>query len=109
MNINIRIIIILNSILTVLLLLCLLPMPYGFYQLVRFCVMTVFIILCFYEYKNGNQMLSIIFGCLVLLFQPFFKITLGRAIWNMVDVIVAVGIVIYTVQIYKKLDKSIKY
>jgi hypothetical protein len=29
-----------------------------------------------------------------LLFQPFFKISLGRTLWNMVDVIVAVGLLL---------------
>ena len=29
-----------------------------------------------------------IYGGLALLFQPFFKIALGREMWNVVDVIV---------------------
>ena len=32
----------------------------------------------------------ILFIALALLFQPFFKIALGRTIWNIVDVLVAV-------------------
>jgi hypothetical protein len=28
------------------------------------------------------------------LFQPFFKIALGRELWNIVDVIVAIGLII---------------
>jgi hypothetical protein len=31
---------------------------------------------------------------LALLFQPFFKIALGRQIWNIVDVVVGIGLLI---------------
>ena len=33
-------------------------------------------------------------GTLALLFQPFYKIALGRTIWNIVDVIVAIGLLV---------------
>lgn len=36
----------------------------------------------------------IIYGGLALLFQPFFKIALGRQMWNIVDVIVGIGLII---------------
>jgi len=32
---------------------------------------------------------------LALLFQPFFKISLGRTLWNIVDVIVGIGLLGY--------------
>ena len=35
----------------------------------------------------------IIYGGLALLFQPFFKIALGREVWNIVDVIVGIGLI----------------
>jgi hypothetical protein len=31
---------------------------------------------------------------LALLFQPFIKIALGRDIWNIVDVIVGIGLIV---------------
>jgi hypothetical protein len=34
----------------------------------------------------------IVYGILAFLFQPFFKIALGREIRNVVDVIVGVGL-----------------
>ena len=72
-----------------LLLLCLAPMPYGYYQLVRFVAMVVFAILALNYYKEKKNELSIMFGALALLFQPFLKVALGRMIWNVVDVAVA--------------------
>lgn len=85
---------IIKIILAVLFLLCLLDMPYGFYQIARFAGLVGFVLLARQSYKEGRKSETIIYGCLALLFQPFFKIVLGRQIWNMVDVIVAIGLII---------------
>lgn len=79
----------LKFVMAALLLLCLAPMPYGYYQFVRFVAMVVFAILAFNYYKDEKKELSIIFGALALLFQPFLKVALGRMMWNVVDVAVA--------------------
>lgn len=34
------------------------------------------------------------FGVLALLFQPIYKIALGRIVWNIVDVVVAVFFIV---------------
>lgn len=82
-------------VLVILLLLCLAPMPYGFFQLVRFVAM-VFFALFAYEYWNkDSKPLAITFVALALLFQPFLKIELGRTIWNIVDVVTAMGLVLF--------------
>ena len=76
--------------LALLLLLCLAPMPYGYYQFVRFVAMVIFI-LCAYQYYNKGWMkVAVMYGALTLLFQPFIKVALGRAMWNIVDVAVAI-------------------
>lgn len=80
--------------LAILLFLCLLPMLYGFYELVRFAALVGFSILAFHEYKNKAISFSIVFACLAILFQPFFKIALGRGIWNGLDVIVALFLIV---------------
>lgn len=76
-------------ILAILLLLCLIDFPYGFYQLVRFIALVGFGILAFKEYEKDNQSGMIIYIVLALLFQPLIKISLGRTLWNIVDIIVA--------------------
>jgi len=76
-------------ILAALLLLCLAPMPYGFFQLVRFVTMIGFIIFAYSYYEKKQNEWAITFGALALLFQPFIKISLGRVMWNIVDVAVA--------------------
>jgi hypothetical protein len=69
-------------------------MPYGFYQFVRFTALVGFVILAYQANEKGNKIQMILYGGLALLFQPFFKIVLGRQIWNIVDLIVGVGLVL---------------
>jgi len=81
-------------ILSIALLLCLLDMPYGYYQLVRFFALVVFVFLSYQCYKQGDNNLSYLYAVLAILFQPFIKISLGREIWNIVDVIVGTLLII---------------
>lgn len=92
----------LNIILTVLLLLCLAPMPYGYYMLVRWAAMVVFAVTAFNYYVENKKELAVTFGALALLFQPFIKIALGRTIWNIVDVAVAILLLVLTFTKNKK-------
>ena len=79
--------------LAALMFLCLLDMPYGFYQLVRFMALVGFGILAFIANEENNKTELIIYGALALLFQPFIKIALGREIWNIIDLIVGIGLI----------------
>ena len=81
-------------VLAILFFLCLADMPYGFYQFVRFAGLIGFAILAYQANQQGRQTEMIIYSGLALLFQPFFKIALGRQIWNIVDVVVGIGLVI---------------
>jgi hypothetical protein len=63
--------------LSILFLLCLADMPYGYYELVRMVGLIGFAILAFQANQKGNQVEMIIYIGLALLFQPFFKIALG--------------------------------
>lgn len=69
-------------------------MPYGYYQFVRFAGLIGFAILAYQANTQNKQTEMVIYGVLALLFQPFFKIALGRTIWNVVDVIVAIGLLL---------------
>ena len=79
--------------LAVFLLLCLAPMPYVYYQSIRLASMIVFAIMAYQYFEREKIPLAITFGGLALLFQPFFKVALGRTMWNVVDVVVAIGLV----------------
>jgi hypothetical protein len=69
-------------------------MPYGYFQFVRFISLIGFAVLSYHANEQGKQTEVIVYVALALLFQPFFKISLGRTLWNMVDVIVAVGLLL---------------
>ena len=81
-------------ILSALFLLCLAHMPYGFYSLIRFVAMIAFAIYAYVYYGKKNNKLAIIFVSLAILFQPLLPIYLGRTLWNIVDVIVAIFLVV---------------
>lgn len=84
----------LKRILIIALVLCLAPMPYGYYILVRYFAMIVFGLMTYqyYQEKKGNLMIT--FGALAVLFQPFIKIPLGRVVWNIVDIAIAVVLLV---------------
>ena len=84
----------LKQILIIALLLCLAPMPYGFYMLVRFFAAVMFGFMAYRYYQEKKENLMITFGALAVLFQPIIKIPLGRAVWNVVDVAVAIGLIV---------------
>ena len=81
-------------ILVILFFLCLADMPYGYYQFVRFAGLIGLVILAYQSNQKGRQTETIIYGGLALLFQPFFKIALGKQMWNIVDVVVGIGLLL---------------
>ena len=93
---------IIKIILAMLFFLCLLKMPYGYYQIVRFIGLVGFALLAYHasERKNKNEM--IIYACLAMLFQPFLKFSLSREVWNTIDVIVGIGLIISTIYTSKQ-------
>ncbi|WP_293784419.1 DUF6804 family protein [uncultured Pedobacter sp.] len=85
--------------LALLLLICLINMPYGYYQLVRFLAMIGFGILAYRTCSKGHLNVAIIYTALAVLFQPIIKIAFSRYLWNMIDVLVAIGLIL---SIYRK-------
>ena len=86
-------------------LLCLAPMPYGYYMLVRFVAMVAFGIMAYRYYMNNKAIAATMFGVLALLFQPIYKIALERVTWNVIDVLVAVLVIaLYVME--RRLEKK---
>lgn len=80
-------------ILVVALFACLLPLPYGTFDLIRFAAFAGFIYLAYCYHKGHNEGKALLFAALALLMQPFFKLSLGRAAWNFIDIVIAVFII----------------
>ena len=80
--------------LSILFFLCLINLPYGFYQLVRLAALIGFAILAYKAKHQNSKGEFIVYIALALLFQPFLKIPLGRQLWNIIDVIVGFTLLI---------------
>ena len=89
-------------VIAVMMLLCLAPMPYGYFQLARFLSTIAFGVMAYRYYRERKEWLAYTCGTLALLFQPFYKIALGRTVWNIVDVIVAIGLVALFIYEWKR-------
>lgn len=78
-----------NILLTIALLICLMPMPYGYYILIRYISAIVFGVMAYDYYCQKQKKMYVVTLSLALLFQPLIKLPLGRDIWNLVDIVVA--------------------
>lgn len=85
---------IVKTVLAILFFLCLFHLPYGFYQAMRFSALIGFALLAYWANENNNRNEMIVYASLAILFQPLFKIALGRDVWNIVDIIVGVGLIV---------------
>jgi hypothetical protein len=81
-------------VLALLFFLCLIDMPYGYYQFVRLVAMVGFSVLAYNYHEQDNRVGTIIFVVLAILFQPFIKVALGRELWNIIDVVVGLGLIV---------------
>ena len=84
--------------------LCLLDLPYGYYEIIRAMALLGFGILAYEAFQKQGYMAMIIYAFLGLLFQPFLKIALVRTLWNIVDVAVGLGLIV-SIFLTKKKDK----
>ena len=78
--------------LAILFFLCLLHMPYGYFQLVHILGLVGFTVLAYQASEKQDKTEVIIYVGLAILFQPFIKISLGRHVWNIVDVIIGIAL-----------------
>jgi predicted membrane protein len=64
--------------------------------------MVVFAILALFAFENKRKYEVILFISSAILFQPFKKIYLGRELWNIMDVLLAVYLFYSFFQVYNK-------
>lgn len=80
----------------IILMLCIIPMPYGFYTIIRFVITIISVYLAYTYQKQAKRELAISFIAIAFIFQPFIKLVLGREIWLILDVLVAVYLLVLT-------------
>ena len=69
---------------------CLADMPYGYFQLVRFLGMIGFSILAYFASTKKDNIFFVVWLASAILINPIVKISLGRSLWNVIDVIWAI-------------------
>jgi membrane associated rhomboid family serine protease len=99
---------IIKIVLSILIFTCLADMSYGFYQFVRFVAMVSVAYLAYLanEQNYKNELFGYI--ALAILFQPFAKIPLGRTIWNIIDVVVGIGLLVSIITPKNKKELQMK-
>ena len=65
--------------------------------------MAGFGLLAYQAYKLNRESEMIVYIVLAVLFQPLFKIALGRELWNVVDILAGAGLILSI--IIKKKEK----
>jgi len=65
--------------------------------------MAGFSVLAYNAFKRNRESEMIVYIVLAVLFQPLFKIELGSELWNVVDVLVGIGLIVSL--IIKKKEK----
>lgn len=87
--------------LILILLLCLFDMPYWYFQIVRIFGTIGFAYLAYSDFKNKLKFTAYVFGIAAILLNPIVKISFGRSMWNVLDVILAL-ILLLTILFGKK-------
>jgi hypothetical protein len=82
----------------ILLLLCILPMPYSFYTIVRLAMTIISGYLAYNYYSQNKKELAITFLIVAILFQPFIKFALGREVWLVVDIVTAIFLLVLAIR-----------
>jgi len=62
-----------------------LPLPYGYYMLLRFVACGVFAWAACITYEKNEEVLPWVFGILALVFNPLIKIHFPKELWAVVD------------------------
>lgn len=52
-------------------------------------------------YQEQKEGMAIFFGSMAILFQPIIKISLGRTMWNIVDVMMAIVLLVIWYREYR--------
>jgi len=69
-------------------------LPYGFFQLLRLIIFGLSAYLCWLSYVSKKGFWTWSFVFIGVLFNPIFPLYLGRDLWRIIDLLVAVFLII---------------
>ncbi|MEN8291879.1 DUF6804 family protein [Acinetobacter radioresistens] len=78
-----------------------LPLPYGYYQLLRFIAFFAFAIACFISFNNQQKIIPFFLGFAAIVFNPFLKIVFPKEFWAIIDLVAGIGLAVWTYNFYK--------
>jgi hypothetical protein len=78
------------------LVLAVMPVPYGYFSLLRLITTAVFVWAVLESHRRGHPTLPWIFAGLALLFNPVIKVHFSREVWKAIDL--AAAIFLYVVR-----------
>jgi len=87
---------------SIMLLLALASLPYGYYILLRWVVSVTSVYIAYLAYKEKKQWWITLFLFITVLFNPVVPIYLNREMWAIIDIIVALLFIISIFQVPKK-------
>ena len=85
---------ILKILLAIAFLLCLLKMPYWYYQLIRVVAMVGFIYFAYLDSKEKIKITPILFVLSAIIINPIIKIPFHKNDWQIIDIIFAVILIL---------------
>lgn len=93
------------SIVAIMLFMAMLPLPYGYYQFLRWVVCGVAIYIAVQAYKWKKVWGTWVFGAIAILFNPLSPIYLTKEIWQPIDVVCALLFGISIFSLHKPLEQ----
>ena len=82
----------------VMLLMALAPLPYGYFTLLRIVICLTAVFLAWFSAKLRKTFWLWIMGFIALIFNPIVPLYLGRPLWLVVDLVVALTFAIYLIK-----------
>ncbi len=76
-------------VISIMLLLSLFSLPYDYYQILRLFTTTIAAYCAVLAYRQKRDTWIWVFSTIALMFNPFLPVKLGRDLWNVADIIVA--------------------
>lgn len=73
--------------------LALMDMPYGYYQLLRITTFVTAGWTALYFFKVERQAAAVGFGLIALIYNPIFRISLDRSVWEPINILTAIAFV----------------
>lgn len=88
---------------SVLLLIAIAPMPYGYYQFLRIAITIVAGIIAYSLFEKNQKKSLVAFVVIMILYNPILVIHLERAIWSPINIVTAVFFIVFAF-VNKKID-----